>query len=117
MFRIECFCEDKKLAGVLHALAGQVIGMPGVTPVVNVEVKAGKLKQVTNGKLIDLFAEHLRTDKPEIINADYMRQFLRAMGRSNKSYSHLLKKAQDTKLIRKTGKGTASRYTVLPAKG
>jgi hypothetical protein len=117
MFRIECFCDDKKLAAVLRALAGLVVGSPGVTPVINAEVKAGKLKQSTGGKLIDLFAEHLRAEKPEVIDSDYARAFIKDLGMSPASYTYLLRKACDTKLVRKTGKGTQSKYTVLPVKG
>jgi hypothetical protein len=114
MFRIECFCDDKRLAQVLRVLTGLVIGSPAVAPVLNAEQeKGGRIKQASNGKLIDLFSAHLKKDNPETINARYVKSFLQEIGSSPLSYSHVLKQAIDSKLVRKTGKGTRSKYTVL----
>jgi hypothetical protein len=42
-----------------------------------------------------------------------VRDFALGHGYSAGSYSHILKKAQEAKLLRKKGKGTKSVYTVI----
>ena len=117
MFRIEVYCDDKKLAYVLWALAGHVLGSPNVMPVVNAKKSGGKIKQATNGKLLDLFTDHVRKEpQGTSISARYVKDFLQGIGNSSASYGYVLKNAQAAKVIRKVGKGTHSKYAILPVK-
>ena len=116
MFRIECFCDDKKLSYVLWALAGHIHGSPSITPVVNTKKSGGKIKQATNGKLLDLFAEHIKDKTAETINARFVKDFLEKNGNTPTSHGYVLKQALAAKMIRKTGKGTLSKYVILKPK-
>jgi len=114
VFRIEFFCDDKKLHLALRALAGLAVGQPAVLPVVNVKkTKGGGLAQQTNGRLVEIFTEHLRKTKPATIKAADVQSFLADAGLSNKNYGYLLRQLQAARLIKKTGKGTASVYKVV----
>jgi hypothetical protein len=110
MFRIECFVEDSKLVGVLHALAGKVKAMD-VQPVVNVatNTSSGKIEGATPGRMVDLYAEHLRTSN-DAVNTDSVRAFLEGIGRSPTSAQHLLQEAVKHKLISRNGKGKGTTY-------
>jgi hypothetical protein len=93
MFRIEFFCDDKKLAQALQALAGIAATQPTVVPVINVEKSKGELKQNTNGRIIEMFSAHLRKTKPATINSADVKAFLQRHGRPKSSVSYLLSQA------------------------
>jgi hypothetical protein len=115
MFRIEMFCDDKNLPRVLHQLAGLVLGTPKINPVANAGAKAGEVKSRTNGDLLALFSAHLKQRKLTAVMAADVREFARANGYREGSYSHILAKAIAAKLLRKRagGKGTKTTYTVI----
>lgn len=121
MFRIELFCDDKKLPAVLHALAGLALGDPKIMPVINAErapKSGGGVKQITNGKLIELFAVYLTKTRAVEITTKDAQAFLKNAGRSPGSASYLLRNAVDAHLIKRgTGKGSAANYMVVPHKG
>jgi hypothetical protein len=116
MFRIVCFCDDKKLAYVLWALTGHIHGSPEIIPVINAKKSGGKIKQATNGKLIDMFADHIKNRPEHMINARFVKDFLEKIGNSPKSSGYVLKQAAAAKIIRKLGKGAHSRYVILKPK-
>ena len=126
MFRIECFCDDRKLPDVLRALAGLALGQPVIVPVINAEVIKGKKNKkpeqeqeqeqvvaTTRGRLADLFALHLAKDKPEAVDTNYARGFLKSIGRPPGNASYMLQETKKAGLLRKAGKGNQSRYTVV----
>lgn len=120
MFRIELFCDDKKLSAVLHALAGLALRDPKIVPVINAEPapKGGGVKQITNGKLIDLFAMYLTKTKATEVTAADAQAFLKNAGRSPASSSYLLRHAVEAHILRRgSGKGANANYLVVPHKG
>jgi hypothetical protein len=117
MFKIEAFVEDKRLAEALRALAGLIRGQPSVVPVVNAVHHHGKVKAKSNGALLDMFSQHLTESKLDNFNATKAKEFLKASGRSPSSSNYLLRQAVQAKLIKRSGKGSASIYHVLPKKG
>ena len=109
MFRIECFCEDKALARVMHALAGQVADLR-VVPAANVKKVNGKLEAKTNGNLIELLTAWLKKRKAEEITVGDARQFGSEHGYGPE---YVLAKAKKAGIIRKIGKGTKTGYKVV----
>jgi hypothetical protein len=116
MFRLEIFCDDKKLAQVLHALQGLVLENPKINPVVNAKANGkGEIQQATSGLAIDLFIERLRTDKPGVVNTPYMREFLESIGRSPRSVGSLVEAAKDAGVLKKnasTGKSKRTGWSI-----
>jgi hypothetical protein len=112
MFRIVCFCDDRKVGDVLRRLSGLIQGMPEVVPVVNAEKKGKQIKQVTNGNSLEIFAQYLKQNNIMEVNSSVAREFCQSIGRAPSSYSYLLHKAVEEGMLRKSGKGTKSKYTV-----
>lgn len=116
MFRIECTCDDKKLHLVLTALTGLIHENPRVVPVVNAVAVEGELQATSDGSIIGMFAQHLKATKVKEFRAGFVRDFLRAVGKSEKSYTHAIENAVAAGLIRRRGKGkgpgTPSVYVV-----
>jgi hypothetical protein len=120
MFRIEFFCDDKKLPLVLHAIAGLALGDPKIAPVINAEraPKGGGVKQITNGKLLDLFAVYLTKTKATEITPQDAQAFLKNAGRSPQSASYMLRNAVEHHMLKRgSGKGAQANYLVVPHKG
>lgn len=114
MFKIEnLFVEDKKLAEVLRSLAGLAVA-PGPVPVPVINAKKGRngLEAVTNGQLVALFQKWLAAEKLTKITAKDARGFVRSVGKAEAAYTYAIKKAIEYGLLKKTGKGTKSAYTV-----
>jgi hypothetical protein len=112
IMRITAFCDDRKLGHVLRALAGLVIGTPEVVPVVNAQARNGALKQATNGSALDMFGAYLKKRKLSEVTRKVAAEFLKSVGRSPTSATYLLTQAKDAGLLRRRGKGSASKYTV-----
>jgi hypothetical protein len=112
MFRIELFVDDKNLADALRRLAGIGRDVRAI-PVVNAE-PAGRagVAATSSGDIVELFRGWLTRHKKAEISADDARTFLREIGRSPNSRNYLLKQAVNAGLLRRTGKGNASRYVV-----
>ena len=115
MFRIEAFCDDKNLPRVLHALAGLVHGQPAIQPVANAKVKNGVIRAKSSGDIVEMFAEHLKTNKISIVIPADIRAFAVKHGYAEKSYSFFLSKLIQAKLLkRKPGmKSHKSAYAVV----
>lgn len=113
MFRVVFFCDDKKLAAVLHSLAGQVISMEPPQPVVNAEVKSKKfIIAKSNGKLASRFIDYLKTSKIQTFTPKDAAAWCEKHGASRSSYSYVLKLAIEAGLLKRTGASSASVYHV-----
>lgn len=113
MFRIEIFCDDKKLATVLNALTGLILGNPTVQPVANAKVKNGKVKALTNGTAVEMLADYIRKNNLEVLNAKVIKGFLKGVGLSPGSSSYLIRQGIGAGFLRKHGKGTGMTYKVI----
>ena len=114
MFRVECFCDDKRLAAVMRALSGVVHDLKAV-PVANLEKSApknGKLVPKGDG-LLDLFAKYLAKIKAKVISPTEARKFMQSVGRAPESYSYLVKNAIAHGVLKRQGKGSGMRYKVV----
>jgi hypothetical protein len=113
MFRVTFLVDDKKLAYALWALTNVALGKPDIEPVVNVKKRRNGVAQQTGGTLLEMFAARLKADKPKQIDAQYVKRWMHESGLNTSSHGYVLKLAQHSKLIRKTGKSLRSGYTVL----
>lgn len=120
MFRIECFCDDKKLAQVLNALQGLILADPRITPVVNAKAGNGTIKATSGGSSLELFEQYLAASKVKEFGSSFVSDFLRQHGKSTKSASYILISATKHGLIRLKGKGKGpgkpNTYVVREAK-
>jgi hypothetical protein len=117
MFRIETFCDDKNLPRVLHALTGLVLGVPKATPVANATKKSnGAVRAETSGDVTELFSAFVAKAHLREVNAASMKEFCRAHGYADASYSHVLGRLIKAKLLRKRGTGSGSKYLVAGGK-
>jgi hypothetical protein len=122
MFRITFECEDKSLAKLMHALAGQVYNL-NVVPVAgsNPElvpsngsgrggVPGGRSPQLLRKDIIaaggapQMLVKVMRQHKMETINAAKTKEICQQLGLSISSYSHLLETAVKQGLLKKGGK-------------
>src|SRR5262245_55080120 len=103
MFRIECFCEDKKLPTVLLALQGLILDRPEVTPVVNANVANGKIIQETGGTQPEMVLAYFKRNKVKQFSAADIKAVLRSIGAKENNSNHCAKVLYRRGLIRKTG--------------
>ena len=115
-FESSFFVEDKttsqRVAGAgRHCTRASRVSCRSSTP----RRKATGWRLVVEGNTLERFVAALQPLKGSTIKASDVRAMMPSLGLSDKSYSYLLKKVIDNKLIKKTGKGqgTATRYTVL----
>jgi len=113
MFRIECFVDDNKLPKLLHNMTGLILGPPNVQPVANGAVKKGKAVAANSGEVCDLFRAYVKKHKLTKIKAPQLREFCTTSGWAANSYSYVVKKLFECKLVRKHGAGAAMYYTVV----
>jgi hypothetical protein len=113
MFKIEdVYVEDKKLADVLRALAGLVRGAPRPVPVLNAEPANSKIKANSGGNLIEVFADWMHKTNIQEFGSKDVQDWLVRHGRSKLSANYICKNLKKAGLVKHTGKGHASRYTV-----
>lgn len=113
MFRVEAFVDDKRLAQLLHNMAGVITGEPKIQPVVNAKVENGKAVAASSGDLCDLFTAYAKKHKITTFGTAEGRAFCKSVGKSENSYGYVIRKLFECKLVKKTGKGAATRYTVV----
>jgi len=104
MFRIACIVDDKNLPKVLHALSGLVLNMEPPQPVVNAEVKGGKVKQASSGiatweRIWDMV--HKLPNGSIYTSANLKADIIKAGGVEN-SFSYFSKVLRDNGLIKAT---------------
>ncbi len=116
LFKVEFFVEDKNLAKAKRALMGLALEMRD-TPVNNAVAAGGKIKAATPGTMIDLFLEQVKKMKVKEVTPAMMRQFAVAIGRSEKSYSNMLRELLSAGVLKRKAngkKGThGNHYTVV----
>ena len=110
MFRIEAFCDDKNLARVLYALAGLVHGQPAIQPVANGKVENGKV--TSRGETNEVFLKYAKANKMVKFAAKDLADFVKQMGLAPASRGYMLKRLMADGVIKKSGKGTNTVYTV-----
>lgn len=111
MFKIECFCEDKNLAPILHALAGvgalNVSSVPVMgtnpalaKPAVRLPHSRPKVEIPEGGAHLLLVERMKKLGKTEVTAAE-TREILKDLGLSPTSYSYMLTNAVNDGLIKK----------------
>lgn len=100
MFRIECFCDDNKLAKVLWLLRGHVYNLTN-EPIINAKKASnGQVKpRVASGELENLFIAYAKQHKLRSVKAAEMRAFMNHLGFAEGSYSFYLTKLKNAKLL------------------
>jgi hypothetical protein len=109
MFRIECFCDDGKLAKVLWLLQGNVYNVHP-EPVVNAIVKNGRIQAKTRN-VLELFRTWIHETGLHEVTPTHVQEFSSTIGKSNKYYSYLLRNAVDVGLLQRIG--AEYRYRVI----
>ena len=112
VFRVSFFVDDKKLPGALRDLAGVAAGHPEVQPVVNGEMKGGKVQAAGPGDNCALFMKYAKQHKLTRIAAPQLREFCKSIGASEASYSYLAGQLLKGGCIKKHGKAAKTYYTV-----
>jgi hypothetical protein len=113
MFRVEFFCDDKKLADALRSLMGIAHGAPSVTPVVN-EVRTGNgLAAASNGTNSERFFHMLKKVKGREVKAGEIKSLMKEAGLNPTSINHFIKSGQKAGLVTKHGKHANTTYKVL----
>ena len=112
MFRVSFFVDDKKLPGALRDLMGVASGPPEVNPVVNGELKNGKVVASTRGDSCTLFKTYAKKHKLTKIAAPQLREFVKSIGASETSYSYYAKQLVKEGCLKKVGTGSKTTYMV-----
>lgn len=111
--RVELFCDDRKVGIVLRLLAGIALETPKVTPVINAKKKNNQLvEKIPRGDDIAMFAAYLKQHKLTEVNSTIGREYCHSIGKPPERYNYLFDKARRAGLLRKTGKGTHSKWVV-----
>ena len=114
MFRIEnLFCDDKKLPQLLRAISGLALAGFSAVPVINAEKKGKKLTAMTNGTIVEMFTDYLHKRKITEVDSKIGREFCVSIGKDPEAYNYLFTRAKAEGLLRKSGKGTSSRWRVM----
>jgi len=112
MFRVEFFCDDKRLAEALRSLAGVAIGDPKAQPVTNGENKNGAVVALDDGNVAMAFVRYAKTHKLTSPVAEDFRDFCRYLGKSQTSYMYYRKKLIELGALKRRGKGKSVQFTV-----
>ena len=115
LHRIIFFCDDRKVGDCLRALAGKATKVEEVLPVVNVEQHTnGHLKARTNGGAPAMFVDWIREQRLEEVDAKMARRFLESVGKTPSNGTYILGQAVKMRVLKKYGKGSSTKYKVLP---
>lgn len=119
MFRIEFFCEDKRVGDALRHLLGIAIGHPTTTPVINAEVNGKgehkKIRAQSDGSMSSMLMAYINKSHKETITPKETGVFLTEHGFSKASAHYCLRQCTDARFLRKTGKGNSTIYYVVRA--
>jgi hypothetical protein len=114
MFRVEFFCDDKRLSSALHALVGISHGAPTVHPVVNAMKSGNGLAAKFSGNTLERLPELLKPFKGKQITANaHGPELMKALGLNPTSKTYLFRRAVEAKMLKPTGKGSGMKYLVL----
>ena len=116
MFKIECYCDDKYLAAVMHALSGKVLNLK-TQSVPNATAKNGALAARTNGDVAQMLRKWIAQKKLTRVTATDIKQFQSDIGRSPAGYSNALTQGKKAGILKraKGTKGAKAGYDVLAA--
>jgi hypothetical protein len=118
VFRVEIFCEDKKLSYILWALTGHVLGDPKIQPVINAAMKNGKLQAETSGDHVVMFLNHLAKNQMPAFTPRTIRDWCIGIGLSGKSYSNVINKGLKANAWKRAPqKGTKYKFIYTVVKG
>jgi hypothetical protein len=113
MFRVECFCDDKKLAKVLWVL--QSVGVYNVSsqPVVNAEKSKGKIRaKTTAADKLEILRQLITQRDLKEIGPTEIKEVAQQAGINEKGYSNILRAAIKARMLSRVGK--TFRYRVKP---
>jgi len=113
MFRVEFFCDDKKLASALHALTGISHGQPTVQPVVNAIKQGNGLAAASGGKSMERFAIELKKRRGKTLSSAEIKSMMKSAGMNVDSASYFLKQAKNAGLVHASGSTSKTVYKVL----
>jgi len=114
MFRVEFFCDDKKLPAALHALMGIAHGAPTAQPVVNALVNGrGDLTAVSGGNAYERFTAEMKKHKGKSFNSTEMKAITKAAGLNSTSISYFVRNARKAGLMKTSGSTSKLIYKVL----
>lgn len=114
MFRVEFFCDDRKVGDALRNLLGIAVGVPVATPVINAEQKGGKVQSQSNGKLIEMFAHHISSSKADSVTSKEIQAWLSKIGMSPMSSSYVIKHSVSRGVLKKIAIGNYRVIRALP---
>jgi hypothetical protein len=109
MFRIECFCDDAKLAKIKWLLLGHVYNLTD-EPVVNAVKKGGRV-QAKARDVLEMFANYLQAGNVKEVTPRIAKEFSDTLGKGNNYYSNLLRKAIAAGMLKRIGNDY--RYQIL----
>jgi hypothetical protein len=109
MFKIECYCDDKKLAKALWML--QTVGVYNVTsvPVVNATKTANGSVRQAAGTMLEALAAYIKANKLKEVQPIDMKRFVEKRG--IRTYSNVLRDAVEAGMLRRIG--DEYRYRVI----
>lgn len=81
MFRVEFFCEDKNLAGVMHTISGKAMNL-NVVPVANAVKRGGSVEAETSGDIVEIVAAWMKREKRTEITRQELKALCIAVGKS-----------------------------------
>jgi hypothetical protein len=116
MFRIECFCDDKRLAEILNALNGKAYQVSAV-PVANVKKAGGTLRQA-NGSAVEALMAGIQKRKLKDVGATDMKAIMVEAGFAEGGYSNALAQARSFGLLKAipAENNKYVRYKIMPPK-
>lgn len=111
MFKIEAFCDDKRLPDVLRALAGKAMNVVAV-PVLNAQPKE-QVKAIGRGDVVEMFLRRLQEQRKREFRAPDLASFLEEIGLSKTSVGHYLTRMRRAKIASCRGKSRGASWTLV----
>lgn len=110
MFIIErLILDDSKLAKVLTLLAGNIVDMSAPRPLVNAEVKQGKVKSKVSGiNIKDRMIEKISQRNGGLITTDELKLLLHDAGGAPTSLNNMTKDIIDAGVMERQSRGVFS---------
>ena len=108
MFRIEA--SQTINPRVRHALIIPTHGQPAIQPVANGKVEKGKV--TSRGETNEVFIKYAKANKMVKFAARDLADFVKQMGLAPASRGYMLKRLMADGIIKKSGKGANTVYTV-----
>lgn len=115
--KIEFFIEDKNVGAVSRVVnTFKVFNFTSV-PVVNATTtKAGTIAAETGGSVVEMVSRSLAASMKDEFAPGEIADFVVAAGKARKSYTYVIGKLVEAKLLRRSGKGQKTRYHLVQKK-